>query len=251
MLSPLLGDSGLFAREPQIPAWISESELAQAPAIKLPPVVIPVKPTKQVQLDIVLRKQIYSLSCESASLQMALEYFGIKKTQDQLLEQIGISEPYKSYTDENGTMIWGDPELGFVGNVRGFFSTKTDGMRGATGWGVNKSPIAKVAQQYRPDSQAYSGFTTNDVIKELDRNYPIIFWYVPDSYSTQSITYKTPAGGSVRFFRNHVALISGYTIINGETSFTVSDPLYGEYSVKKATLDRRMAKYEGDVVVVR
>ncbi len=250
MLSPFLGDSGLFAREPHVASWVTESTILAATPIKAPTVAAP-QPTKEVILNVALHSQIYSLSCESASLQMALEYKGIKKSQDQLLEQIGISDPYKSYTDANGDMIWGDPELGFVGNVRGYFSTKANGMRGATGWGVNKSPIARVAQAYRPDSQAYSGFTTADIIKELDNDNPIVYWHVPDSYATGSITYKTPAGRSIKFFRNHVALISGYKIVDGKTSFFISDPLYGEYTVQQSTLERRMAKYNGDVVVVR
>ncbi len=250
MLSPFIGEGGLFAREPHVQSWVTENTILAAAPIKAP-VITPSKPTKEVMLDVTLRQQIYSLSCESASLQMALEYKGIKKSQDQLLEQIGVSDPYKSYTDANGDMVWGDPELGFVGNVRGFFSTKTNGMRGATGWGVNKNPIAKVAKLYREGSEAYSGFTTADVMKELDNDNPVIYWHVPDSYASGSITYKTPAGRSVRFFRNHVALISGYKIVEGKTSFYISDPLYGEYTVQESTLQRRMAKYEGDVVVVR
>lgn len=210
----------------------------------------PVIPVKIVTLPVPLRHQIYTLSCEAASLQMVLEYKGITKTQNELLGEFGISEPYKSYI-QNETMIWGDPNLGFVGNVNGYFSTPDSGMRGATGWGVNKDPVARVAKMYLPQSEAQTGFTTTDVIRELDAGNPVIFWHVPDSYLSRNINYQTPAGKTIKFFRNHVAVISGYKIVDGETSFIITDPLYGVYPLRKSTLERRMAKYDGDVVVIR
>ena len=38
---------------------------------------------------------------------------------------------------------------------------------------------------------------------------------------------------------------------SGKRLFFISDPLYGEYTLQESTLARRMAKYNGDVVVVR
>jgi uncharacterized protein YvpB len=248
--APIIEKWPWYPEVPTVKVPITKPAVVATPApIKAAPMP-EIKPSKIVDLSVPLRYQIYTLSCESASLQMALEYRGIKKSQDELLKEIGISDPYKSYT-ENGVMIWGDPNLGFVGNVKGYFSNATNGMRGATGWGVNKDPIARVAREYRSGSEAYSGFTSLDVIRELDDGNPVIFWHVPDSYAAGSITYQTPAGKSIRFFRNHVAVISGYKIVDGKTSFMISDPLYGEYPLQQSTLERRMAKYDGDVVVVR
>jgi uncharacterized protein YvpB len=241
---------------PMIQAWGTppsvDTDGVVSPAPTQPAQIVPApKPSKKVILDVSLKHQAYTLSCEAASLQMILAYKGISKTQDELLADIGVSEPYKSYTDAEGMMIWGDPNLGFVGNVKGLFSSADRGMRGATGWGVNKDPIARVAQHYFPNSVALTGYTPDDVLKELDAKNPVIFWHVPDSYGDGAITYKTPAGKLIKFFRNHVAVISGYKIENGEVSFYISDPLYGEYYLRKSTLARRMAKYDGDVVVVR
>lgn len=181
---------------------------------------------------------------------MTLAHFGIAATQDAILKQIGVSQPYESYAADT-KMIWGDPNLGFVGNVNGLFSSNIRGMRGATGWGVNNGPIARVAKLYRPASEAYSGFTSSDVIRELTNGNPVIFWHVPDSYVGGSLIYETPEGKPISFFRNHVAVISGYETKHNDTLFIIKDPLYGTYTVTKATLDRRMSKYNGDVVVVR
>ncbi len=206
--------------------------------------------TGEVTLPLPHYKQIYKLSCEAASLQMSLAHYGIAVTQDALLEQIGVSEPYKSYL-ESKTMVWGDPNIGFVGNVNGLFSSEIRGMRGATGWGVNNGPIARVAQQYRPQSEAYSGYTPREVLTELKQGNPVIFWHVPDSYIGGSLVYTTLEGKPIRFFRNHVAVITGFYSQYGELFFTIADPLYGTYTLSEVTLARRMAKYSGDVVVVR
>lgn len=251
---PLISEApNSFASIPSTVETVPTSIPAVTPAIEVPVVVPPPAPkvTKEVVLDVPLHYQIYTLSCEAASLQMALAQKGITENQNDLLAQIGIAEPYQS-SMQNGVMIWGDPNLGFVGNVKGFFSTKGGaGLMSATGWGVNNAPIAKVAATFRPESQAYSNFTSEQIIRELDLGNPIIFWHVPDSYTPGTITYQTPAGNTISFSRNHVAVISGYEIIDGATRFFISDPLYGEYSLQKSTLERRMAKYNGDVVVVR
>ena len=212
---------------------------------------VPEQPVPEITSEaITIPTKVVRLSCEAASLQMALESKGIFESQNQLLDLIGVSEPKQSYT-KDGVLIWGDPNLGFVGDVQGIFSTKEEGLRGATGWGVNNGPIATVAQMFRPESKAYTGFTAEQIIAELDNHNPVIYWHVPDSYAPGSVTYQTPAGKDITFLRNHVAVISGYKIIDGQTFFMVSDPLYGEYTLTEATLLRRMAKYNGDVVVVR
>lgn len=241
MAHSLSQESALFERYQDVQSWGSPIEDI--------PVIEPV-PSKLIELPVPLYRQIYTLSCEAASLQMVLAYRGIATTQDTLLSEIGISEPYESYKI-NDTMIWGDPNLGFVGDVRGLFSSKTDGMRGATGWGVNNGPIARVGQKYRSTTEALTGYTTVNVMRELDAGNPVIIWHVPDSYTGSILTYLTPGGKEIRFFRNHVAVVSGYKIIGEKTFFTIQDPLYGTYTLTGGTLERRMAKYNGDVVVVR
>ena len=61
--------------------------------------------------------QVYVLSCESASLRMALAYQGIATTDRAVLDIIG-SDLRGPVFDSSG-MHWGDPFATFVGNVSG------------------------------------------------------------------------------------------------------------------------------------
>ena len=62
-------------------------------------------------------RQVYVLSCESASLRMALAYRGIATTDRAVLDIIG-SDLRGPVFDSSG-MHWGDPFATFVGNVNG------------------------------------------------------------------------------------------------------------------------------------
>jgi uncharacterized protein YvpB len=208
--------------------------------------------TDQIELDIPLIKQIYPLSCEVASLQMALKYRGIEASQDELLAKIPISEPMKM-TEKEGQLIWGDPDKGFVGDVRGWFFNDRDGLRGATGWGVNNVPVAKLASQYRPGSEAKSGASLNDIKLALTNKKPVIIWYVLDDIKMkdQKLIYFTPSGKQITFVENHVSLITGYgKDESGSVVYTIKDPTFGDVKMKESDLLRQWEKYDREIVVV-
>ncbi|MFH1575890.1 MAG: Ig-like domain-containing protein, partial [Candidatus Nealsonbacteria bacterium] len=71
--------------------------------------------------------QKYSLSCEVASLKMALSAKGINVSEDQIMTKIG----YDPTPHENG--VWGDPNVAFVGDI--------DGKICDTGYGVHWGPL--------------------------------------------------------------------------------------------------------------
>ena len=76
-------------------------------------IISPIKPA--VNLAVPYHRQEYTLSCEIASLMMALNYKGVKITEKELIEQLPISDPGPRHQNN----IWGDPDSGFVGNING------------------------------------------------------------------------------------------------------------------------------------
>jgi uncharacterized protein YvpB len=195
-------------------------------------------------------KQIYKLSCEAASIEMSLKYFGIDSNQDSLISQIGFSLPIKSTIDANGNMIWGDPDAGFVGDVDGYMIGANRGIKGATGWGTKKGPVERVVQKYLPNSKAEVG-SIEKLKRELDGNNPIIFWHIRDDANTDSTIYYTPEGKKVDLYQYHVAVIKGYKQIDGVLEFMINDPLTGEYTISQGDLNRIWQKHGYDMVVVR
>lgn len=205
---------------------------------------------KEKLLAVPYFKQIYTLSCEAASIQMVLSYNGITSNQDDLMSQIGYSTPIRSTVDSKGNMIWGDPDLGFVGDVDGYMIGRNRGIRGATGWGTKKGPVARVVEKYLPNSKAETG-NIEKLRKELDSGNPVIFWHVRDDANQERAVYTTPAGKKVDLFQYHVAVIRGYRQLDEGVEFIVSDPLTGEYAIKQGDLNRIWQKHDYDMVVVR
>lgn len=207
----------------------------------------------QKTLAIPYIKQDYRLSCEAASLQMILSYRGISKTQDELMEQIGYSEP-KVMQEVNGKLIWGDPKIGFVGDVKGSFTGEKDGkksLRYATGWGVKPGPVARVAKQYFPESKEVVGGTLDQVVQSLNQDKPIIWWHRRDDIQKEKITYYTPAGKAVEYEQNHVAVISSYKLDEDKKFiFHILDPFYGEYDIKQDDFLRLWARHSNQMVIV-
>src|SRR5574343_1131585 len=204
------------------------------------------KSIKSQILNVPLIEQIYSLSCESASLQMALEYKKVIKNQDEILSEIGVSSPKVKYKNESGDMVWGDPNKGFVGDVKGWMYSFSNGQIGATGWGVNNTPIAKVAKKYRSNSEAITGAHLDLIIKEIDTSNPVIVWRyfsLPENLLTMK-KYKAKDGADVNFIQNHVSLVVGYELLdNGKYNIFINDPEYGRIIVDENEFMSTWRKY--------
>ena len=68
-----------------------------------------------IKLDVPYHRQEHSLSCEIAALKMALDYYGLKISESDLIKELVFNT--KDSRSKNN--IWGDPDLGFVGNIDG------------------------------------------------------------------------------------------------------------------------------------
>lgn len=207
--------------------------------------------TKLLQVPLI--RQIYTLSCEAASLQMALAFHGIEVSQDELIARIGTNGPMKMQTLPNGQLLWGDPDKGFVGDYKGRFWSREEGLRGATGWGVNNHPIERVARQYAPRSKAVTNMSISQLKLELANNNPVIFWHVRDDATRkETIQLVTEEGKNISFFQNHVGLIVGYNQReDGIVEYTINDPEFGVFVINETDLVRIWTKYERDAVVVQ
>lgn len=203
-----------------------------------------------VLLDIPLVYQKYNLNCEATSLAMALNYRGIKITQEEVFTKIGYAEPFKKIR-KDGKIIWGDPDLGFVGNERGYLFTTQTGLAGGNGWGVNNGPVAKAAEIYRPGSIEKDGATIEDLKQALSQDKPVIFWHARDDARQEVLTYFTPEGKEVKQFQNHVNLLIGYkTDSKGNTIYTFNDPIYGVIKLTEKELIKEWARFNNEIVVV-
>jgi uncharacterized protein YvpB len=223
----------------------------QKPEIKKPEETISLP--KEVKLEIELIKQDYPLSSALASLEMALMFYEIEISQDEILNKIGYSSPLRMQQigDE---IIWGDPNEGFVGDVNGWFTgnrEKQNDLKLATGWGVGSRPIAQLAKEYLPNSKEINEGGISQLKKALADQNPIIFWHRRADSNKETLKIKTNNGKEIDFFQNHVNLLIGYhEEEKGQTIYYFLDPYYGEIEVSEEKLLEQWELHGRKAVIV-
>lgn len=165
------------------------------------------------KLSVAYNGQDHNLSCEVATLVMALSYHGVYLPEQPLIDAIGFDPTPKA----NG--VWGNPHIAFVGDI--------DGRQPSTGYGVYWEPIAQAGNAYRP-STAFSGWTVSQVTEEIKKGHPVIIWGTAGSGSR--IDWQTSGGDNVVAINGeHTFLVIGFVgSANDPSKIIVLDPLYGE-----------------------
>ncbi len=164
------------------------------------------------QLNIGVYYQQHALSCELASLKMALNYKGIGVTENQLLDQIPTDGAAR-----NGN-TWADPDQVFVGDVNGHQNT--------TGYGVHAGPILSLASNYRTSRNA-TGWSMQELAQTLADGNPVVIWGTAGSMKKDS--WVTPGGRTIdTWVGEHARTLIGFTgKVDNPTSFIINDPIFG------------------------
>jgi N-acetylmuramoyl-L-alanine amidase len=96
--------------------------------------------------------------------------------------------------------VWGDPDLGFVGDI--------DGIMGKTGYGIHWKPLARTAEHWKKARVIESGSVTR-LVAELDQRRPVIAWGIDQP--AQELSWKTPKGRRVfALSEEHTRVVYGY-----------------------------------------
>jgi len=166
-------------------------------------------------LNIPIDWQDYSLSCEAASLKMALSYKKVFVLENEIMEKIDYDlTPHKDN-------IWGDPYIAYVGDI--------DGKICSTGFGVFWEPVAEAANHWRP-AQAFSNWKLENLIKEIEAGNPVIAWGTLPVYPLTDCSWYTPEGKYIKAFKQtHVRLVVGFIGESENPSkIILNDPLSGK-----------------------
>jgi uncharacterized protein YvpB len=169
-------------------------------------------------LNVPFHRQEHALSCEIASLRSALLTTGLDVPESMLLSAMPVDSTPKT-VDANGNITWGDPNIGFVGNI--------DGRMPSTGLGIHAPALKQVAQLY----SVVHDIKANDaaaLTAAIDRGNPVIVWSALGT-SPRRLTWKTPTGTTVNTaLYEHTLVVAGYkgSAAAIESVFVV-DPLTG------------------------
>lgn len=171
-------------------------------------------------LNIPVYYQQHNLSCELASLKMALQFKSVNVTEDHLLSLIPTRAETRGAT-------WADPDLYFVGDV--------NGRQNTTGYGVHAAPIAALARNYR-SANVISGWTVQQLAETLSNDNPVVIWGTAGTAKKDSWT--TPEGRTVStWVGEHARTAIGFTgTVQNPTSFYINDPIFGRLKWTPAQL---------------
>lgn len=177
--------------------------------------------TNVTQILVPFHPQEHALTCETAALRMALNYHGEKVTEEELLGKLA----FNTKDPKSPENIWGDPDLGFVGDIDG-------SVFKGTGYGVYEKPILDLALKYRP-SVIMEDTKLSDVLKEVKNGHPVLVWGLLSK--RKPVLWTTKEGKIIEAHPGeHVRVISGfYGTPSNPTSIILMDPIYGKIRMSK------------------
>jgi uncharacterized protein YvpB len=187
------------------------------------------------KLNVPWHRQEHALSCEIASLKMALAGAGVNIPESDLVSSLKFDPTRKA----NG--VWGDPYAGFVGDI--------DGKMMGDGYGVYWKPIADVGLKYRRTEVIENG-SLPQLVYHLNQNRPIVVW---GYYGRGNVMkWATPEGRQINGVNGeHARVLVGYTgaPTNPESLFLL-DPIYGELQWSVSDFMENWRALDNSAVVV-
>lgn len=191
-------------------------------------------------LEVPWYPQTYALSCEEASLRMALAHEGISTTDAAILDIIGIDTRPPIF--ESGAMRWGDPYVSFVGDPSG-------SEVAVTGYGTYFPTIARAAGTLGGRVlRAGEGVAPADVYDAIAQNHPVVAWVTYRWVTTPRNDFVAFDGRLVPYAGpvEHTVTVVGVN----DDSVLVNNPLSGPQWVSKSTFEAAYATYQQMAVIL-
>lgn len=191
-------------------------------------------------LDVPWYHQEYELSCEEASLRMALAHEGIATTDAAILGIVG-TDARPAFFDSSG-LRWGDPFDTFVGDPNG-------SEVALTGYGTYFPTIARAAGTLGGQVLAAGqGIDPGTVYNAVLQGHPVVAW----------VTYQwvTPGRDDYLAFDDRTVPYAGpvehaVTVVGvDEGAVLVNNPWSGPEWVSKSTFEAAYAIYDQMAVIL-
>lgn len=213
-------------------------EAATIPAT--PPTPAPDLAPSARTLNVPWYQQAYALSCEEASLRMALAHEGISTTDAAILDIIGTDARPAIFV--NGTLRWSDPFVAFVGDPNGSEAA-------LTGYGTYYPTIARAAIALGGQVlRAGQGIAPKDVYDAILQGHPVVAWVTYQWVTPVHADYLTFDGRTVPYAGpvEHAVAVVGVQ----EDSVLVNNPWSGPEWVSKSTFEAAYSAYYQMAVII-
>jgi uncharacterized protein YvpB len=203
--------------------WVHSSALRGSPPTGMPPsdwtrpAVLP--GARAGLVEVAPARQEHPLTCEVASLRMALRARGIEMDELALLQLTG-TDPRPAELDAGGAIRrWGDPNQVFVGDPDGHEYNHT-------GYGVYAAPVARAAERAGASVVVEgTAVAPSAVYSAVTAGHPVVAWVTNDFQRGAVRTWVAWDGSTVTYTpTEHAVLVVGVT----PTAVLVNDPLAGQ-----------------------
>jgi uncharacterized protein YvpB len=190
-------------------------------------------------LDIPLDLQDQPVTCEVASLKMALGYRRIRTSERALLELTRVDVRPAELGPRGQILRWGDPYETFVGDPAGTLSA-------GTGYGVYAGPIARAAVEAGATVLASGdGIAPAQVYSAVLSGHPVLAWVTSDYRPASLDTWVAWDGAVVPYtLTEHVVLVIGVS----PTTVFLDDPWSGQTRLTRSEFEATYATF-GDMAV--
>src|ERR1700674_1452493 len=184
--------------------------------------------------------QSHSLSCEETATSMALTHQGIYLSQDQILQEMPVQGGHE-YVDGNGTVRWGNPYEGFVGDVNG-------SEHNYTGYQANWPPLVRVARAHGASIVGAGPMSAETIYANIIANHPVVVYATYDWAWHPRHDYLSFDGQWIPWIGPNVDA-HVYTAIGvSPWSVLVNDPIRGQYWVSKSAFEAAFSDF-GEAIV--
>ncbi|MBP1156143.1 MULTISPECIES: C39 family peptidase [unclassified Paenibacillus] len=180
---------------------------------------------KSAMLEAPVVRQLPELpsGCEVTSLTMLLQYYGVDKSKMELAQEMKRDETPIRYNKDGSIAFWGNPNLGFVGEVTG----------AAKGFGIYHTALYDLLEAYVPTAVDMTREPFSKLEDQLIQGIPSVVWTTID-YKVPSkwVVWDTSIGPIQTTFMEHAVLLVGFD----EEFVYVNDPLSGKgkHKIEKA-----------------
>ncbi|MEU6534342.1 C39 family peptidase [Streptomyces sp. NPDC047000] len=218
------------------------SPALSAPGNPAHPAQSPTRPRSAVSSsDVPLYGMQLRNDCEATALRMVLAARGVRATDQEILNRIGVDRVHYRFGDSGP--LSGDPFRSFVGDPNG---SEVAG----TGFGVYHPPVAAAARSYGLGvSAAGQGISLDLLRSQVTQGHPAIVW-VDYLWRRAALTSYTAYDGTRVPYAGpaeHSVVVTGFS---GGT-VTVNDPARGRLSLPLASFAGAYATYGNMAVIVQ
>jgi len=136
-------------------------------------------------------RQFFSIGCEAAAAVDWARYYG-----EEIIE----------YNFQFDIPVSDNPDLGFVGDVRGPW-----GQAPPYAYGVHAGPLADTLQKYGLDAVAVRDYSLEELKKKITEDKPVIVWVIGNVVGGVPFEYTDSEGNTtIVAAYEHVVIVTGY-----------------------------------------